>query len=346
MESVESASLTESRVVTPTVPDEVISAISRMQAPIVIAHVVPDADALGAMFAIARALTSERCRTCVSLPEGSLSRRLRFMFETAHVRVADHDDFAQADGFIVTDTAKKPRCNVEPALKKGDWTAGRPIVNIDHHHTNTRFGDVDWIVADAGSTCELVYYLLVAASHPIDAATASLLYAGIQTDTMGFSLPSTRASALHAAADLVARGADVGEVGHRLYHSQHKSEFDLLRVVYTNTRTAADGQIAFSSASYDEIHDAGCSAADIDEQISVPQSLNGARLAMLFTEGNKGKTRINFRGSGNVTVADLAAEFNGGGHSQAAGAILDCGLEEAIATVVRRAIEHLKKFDP
>ena len=143
---------------------------------------------------------------------------------------------------------------------------------------------------------------------------------------------------------LVARGADVAEVGRRLYHSQEKCEFDLLRVIYANTKTVANGQVSYSSASYDEIHDAGCTAADIDEQINVPRSLNGVRLAMLFSEGNKSKTRINFRGSGNVTVVELAAEFNGGGHSQSAGAILDCGLEEAVERVLPRAVEHLKKF--
>lgn len=344
---------TGSPIVTPTVPGELLDAIRSMRAPIVIAHVVPDADALGAMLGIARSLTGRACAPKVALPDGSLSRRLTFMVERAEMPVASRDDFAAADGFIVADTAKKPRCNVGRELKETDWSAGRPVVNIDHHHTNTRFGDVNWVVDDAGSSCELVYFLLVAlgrmaesACRPIDAITASLLYAGIQTDTVGFSLPTTRDWALLAAAQLVKAGADVADVGHRLYHSQNKSEFDLLRVVYANTRTAADGQIAYSFASFDEIHDAGCTAADIDDQISVPRSLDGARLAMLFTEGNRGKTRINFRSSGEVTIADLAAQFKGGGHAQAAGAILDCNIEEAMEKVVPRAVEYLAKFSP
>ena len=353
MASVESPTRAECRIDTPAVPEEVLSAIRSMRAPIVIAHVVPDADALGAMLAIARCLTSSACAPRVALPDGSLSRRLAFMVEQAQVPIASHDDFAAADGFIVADTAKKPRCNVGRELKETDWSAGRPIVNIDHHKTNTRFGDVNWVVDDAGSSCELVYFLLVAvgrtaesACRPIDGITASLLYAGIQTDTVGFSLPTTRDWALLAAAQLVKAGADVAEVGRRLYHSQHKSEFDLLRVIYANTQTVADGKIAYSFASYDEIKRAGCTAADIDEQINVPRSLDGARIAMLFTEGNKGKTRINFRSSGEVTIADLAAQFKGGGHAQAAGAILDCGVEEAMETVVPRAVEHLAKFKP
>jgi phosphoesterase RecJ-like protein len=245
---------------------------------------------------------------------------------------------------LVVDTAKKERCNIDPDLKKTDWSDGRPLINIDHHATNTQFGTVNWIEDRASSTCELVYRLLRAGDWPISPLTASLLYAGIQTDTLGFSLPTTNPSALRAAADLVQLGADVGDLGERLLRSQRKSEFELLRVVYDNTKVVGDGSIAYSSATCDEIHNAGCTAADIDDQISVPRSLEGVRLAMLFSEGNKVKTRINFRSSGNVEVLPLAAEYGGGGHNQAAGAILNCPLDEAISRVLPRAIEHMKQF--
>ena len=329
----------------PSVPRNVIDAIESLRAPIMISHVVPDADALGSMLAMALAWRASGRSTMVSIPEGAVSQRLRFMREWAAVPIATSADFASADGFVVTDTAKKPRCCVGPALKETDWSAGRPIVNIDHHGSNTRFGDTNWIIDDAGSSSELVYHLLRAADRPIGPTTASLLLAGIQTDTLGFSTSTTKASALLAAAELVVLGADVGDLGERLFRSQRQSEFDLLRVVYDNTKVAADGQIAYSSASCDEIRDAGCRAADIDEQINVPRSLDGVRLAMLFTEGNAGETRINFRGQGNVTVAGLAAKFKGGGHSQAAGAVVNHGLAESMELVLPAAIEHLKSFD-
>jgi phosphoesterase RecJ-like protein len=316
-----------------------------MRAPIVITHVVPDADALGATCAMALAWTSQECQPRVSLPKGSLSQRLAFLADWARIVIATPRSFETADGFIVLDTAKMSRCNLDRTLRETDWVGGRPVLNIDHHATNTHFGDVNWIVETAGSTCELVYELLRAANLPIEPLTASLLYSGIQTDTLGFSLPTTNASSLRAAAALVDLGADVAELGERLCRSQRKSEFDLLHVIYANTKLLAGGQIAYSSASYDEIHDAGCTAADIDDQINVPRSLDGVRLAMLFSEGYHGKTRINFRSSGNVTVLELAAEFGGGGHVQAAGAVLDCDLTEAIEKVVASARNHLEKFN-
>ncbi len=321
-----------------------VKALTAFQKPVVIAHVVPDADALGSMLGLARAYRARGVASCASIPQGSLSQRLGFLVDRSDVPTASAEDFASADGFIVVDTARKSRCNIEPGLKDTDWSAGRPVVAIDHHATNTRFANVNWIVEQAGSTAELVYFLLRELEWTIDATTASLLYAGILTDTIGFSLPTTTSSALHAAGDLVALGANVGDLGERVCRSQSSSEFDLLRTIYDNTRLAAGGQLAYSSASYEQIHDAGCTAADIDDQINVPRSLDGVRLALLFTEGKRGKTRINFRGSGDVTVSNLAAEFGGGGHSQAAGAVLDCSLDEAMERVLPRAIEHLGTF--
>ena len=85
------------------------------------------------------------------MPEGSLSQRLRFLADRAQVPRATPGDFAAADGFVVLDTAKQGRANVGPELWQTDWSAGRTIVDIDHHATNTRFGEVNWVVEEAGS---------------------------------------------------------------------------------------------------------------------------------------------------------------------------------------------------
>ncbi len=326
-----------------SVPREVIETITRLTAPIVITHVRPDADALGSMFAVAIAFARDSTSPKVSLPEGCLSRRLTFLSDWAGAVVATPEDFTSADGFIAVDTARRSRCLVDRSLVNDDWSAGKPLIIIDHHATNKLFGTVNWVAGNAGSTAELVYRLLCAANLPITPTIASLLYAGIHSDTIGFSLPTTSASALEAAADLARCGARVGEIGDYLCRNQSKPEFDLHRLIYANTRLIENGLIAYSTASLREIRDAGCTVADIDEQIAIPRSLNGAKLAMLLTEGTPGQTRINFRGTGNLTVVDLAGKFGGGGHSQAAGAVLDCGLEQALEQVLPKAIAYVEE---
>lgn len=325
-------------------PAELISGINNLKKPLIVCHVVPDADALGSSFALARALSSPGCRPTVVLPAGSLSQKLEFLVEWAGVNVAERMRPEDHDGFISLDTAKQQRCNVGAEWKDKDWTAGKPLFNIDHHDTNTGFGRVNWILPDASSSAEIVYRLLKQMGRAIDAMTASLLFAGIHSDTAGFSLPNTTAESLAAGAELTRLGGRVAELGERLCRSQNQSEFDLLRVVYANTRLAANGAVAYSTCDYAEIARAGCTAADIDDQVSVPRSLRGVRLSFLLSEGNKDLTRINFRGEGDVNVLDLAKQFGGGGHAQAAGAVVEGSIPANLEKILSAAVKHLAKF--
>ena len=323
------------------VPADLIATLESWRRPLVIGHVRPDADCLGSMCAIALTWPGHGRRVApVSLPDGSLSQRLSFLIDWVDGPIATAEDFAGADGFVVVDTAKKSRCNVDKTLGD-DWPADRDIINIDHHASNTKFGRINWVDARTGSASELVYRLIRAADRPLTPLVASLLYAGIHSDTVGFSLATTTASALHAAADLVAAGARVAEIGECLTRSQSKSEFDLNRIIHDNTRIVADGRIAYSTANYNEITGAGCTQADIDDQVGIPRSVRGIRLAILFTEGRPKRTRLNLRGEGGLDVLDLAAKFGGGGHAEAAGAILDADIEQSVQRVLPLAIEHI-----
>jgi phosphoesterase RecJ-like protein len=323
-------------------PDAVIHALVSMRRPVVIGHVTPDADGLAAMIGIAHGFAEAgRREPTVSLPAGSLSQRLRFMVEQAQPALADAAAFANADGFVVVDTAKPARCNVDASIPDG-WLRAGPVVNIDHHASNTRFGTVNWVEADASSTSELVFLLLQRANRPLTPLICSLLYAGILTDTVGFTLATSRERTFRVAADLVAHGADVAWIGTQIYRSRSPGEFRLLQTVYANTRLAADNRIGYSTASYEEIVGAGCSAADIDEQVSIPRLLGGTQIAILLSEGNPGKTRVNLRGESGLNVLELARSLGGGGHADAAGVILDLKLAEAVPLVLRRATEYLE----
>jgi phosphoesterase RecJ-like protein len=323
------------------VPEELIESLLSWRRTVVVGHVTPDADCLGAMIALAQGFGEPGRRDLrMALPPGSLSLRLRFMMEEARPALAEAADFEQADGFVALDTAKISRCNVGPGVPES-WAKGRTLLNIDHHASNTQFGQVNWVEPSASSTSEMVFDLLEAAERPVTPQMASFLYAGILTDCVGFTLSSTTPGSMEAAARLVARGADVAALGERLYRSLTPAEFQLLQVVYANTRTHADGRIAYSTAGHEEITRAGCTAADIDDQVNVPRSVQGICLALLLTEGVQGKTRINFRGESGLAVLDLAKSMGGGGHAEAAGAILDLPLEAAVPKVLAEATEYL-----
>lgn len=320
---------------------EFIQALRRVRRPFVVAHVTPDADAIGSALGLATALRENGIAAAIGLPAGCVAKRLQFMLELAPG--TPRETHWRADGgydaVAVLDTASEKRINIEPAVELG---GALPVFNVDHHVTNTDFGRHNWVDPHATSTCELVARLLKAMGWKYSAAVASLLYAGIHGDTAGFSLPNTTANCLDAAGDLLRAGADVAHIGEQLCRSQVRSDFELLRRVYDHTSVTEDGRIAYSFLTHEDFVASGSKAEDIDDQVSIPLALRGVQMALLFTEGEKGVVRINLRGEGKVTVVELAQKFGGGGHAHAAGVRMkNRPIQEVMEIVLGAAREHL-----
>jgi phosphoesterase RecJ-like protein len=325
------------------VPPEVCDAIRAAHQIALVSHVTPDADALASLGAMWLALPELGKRPHLVLPEGTVSRSLQYLVRYAGLRTAHSADVQDCDLIAALDTAKERRLNAEEHLVA---LTRIPILNIDHHATNPRFGRWNWIVPQASSTSELIYAVLRALGCQFTPTLATLLYAGLHTDTQGFSLANTSANALRVAHELAQAGAQIPEVCERLHRSRSRGEFELLSIIYRNTRVSDNGRLAWSTASFDEIATTGCSASDIDDQVEVPRSIEGIAVAILFTEGRRGKVRMNFRGEGGVSVLELAQEFGGGGHVSSAGAILDGTIPEITARVVPAAVEYVAGLKP
>ncbi len=324
-------------------PQELIDGLLKTDRLIVAGHVTPDADCLGSMMGAARVLRAAGiCDVSIAVPNAEVSRRLKFMLDTAGLPVVTGEIGPEADTALIVDTAKPSRVNV-PGKWDGIQADGRNILNLDHHASNEQFGDISWVVATASSSAEIVFWLLRQMNLTIDATSASLLYAGIWGDTSGFSLPTSNGPALQAAAGLVDAGADVEFVGQHLCRSLDESEFKLLRVVYDNTKLTAGNRIAYSTIDHDELVATGCMAADIDDQVGVPRMLSGIQIALLFSEGHKGKIRINFRGECGMDVLPLAQKLGGGGHRQAAGSIMSGTVAEVAARVIAESEAYLNE---
>ena len=322
-------------------PAELIDALNKAQRPVLAGHTNPDIDALAAMLAVARAIPDDQAM--ITLADEPVARRLRFMLALAGVDVAKPEHVANADILVVLDTGGTNRVNVP-----GGWKAiaDRFVINIDHHVTNSDFGRINWVVDGASSSSELVYHLIRAAGWPLDGITASLLYAGIHADTCGFSLPTASPETFEAASVLVRAGADIDKVVGRLIRSYHPNEFALLRTVYHNTRLAADGRIAYSVLTADEILAAGCTAADIDDQVAIPRLLSGIQVAVLFSEIERGLVRVNLRGENGTSILPVAVALGGGGHTCSAGVRIRRPMDEAIQIVLDQATRHLDELGP
>lgn len=320
------------------VPAEVCEALRAAREPVLISHVTPDADALASMGALWLALPELGQTPHLVLPGGTVSRQLQFLVDFAGLKPAHAADVQHCDLIVAVDTAKDRRLNQADHLTA---LTRIPILNIDHHATNTRFGRWNWIVDRASSTSELVYALLRELGCRITPTIATLLYAGIHTDTQGFSLSNTGPSSLAAGYELARAGARIADVCERLHRSHSRGEFELLGLIYRNTHVSEDGRLAWSTATYNEISATGCTAADIDDQVEIPRSIEGIAVAILFTEGEPGKVRMNFRGERGVSILELAGQFGGGGHHASAGARLSGTIPDITARVLPAALQFV-----
>ena len=332
-----SASVVSASQTTP-VPQGVLDALRGARRIALAGHVTPDADCLGVIGAMQLGLAQFGKPTAASMPAGSVSRKLRFMAELCDLHPASTEELATCDVALVMDTAKDKRVNIDGKLEA---LPNARVVNVDHHASNTGYGDVNWIEGTRSSSCEMIYEILVGLGCEITPAIATLLYAGIHSDTQGFSLSNTTSRSLQVAHELAERGARVVETCEKLCRSYNAAEFGLLKVIYANTRMSDDGVLGWSTADHDEIKTAGCTPEDIDDQVEIVRSIEGVRVAILFTEGNPCKVRMNFRGDRGLPVLELARQFHGGGHNMAAGAILDGSLSEVTERVLARAREYI-----
>jgi len=323
------------------VPTELIDALNAACRPVVAGHVNPDMDALGSMLALTRAMPADNA--AVVFAHQPASAKSAFMLDLAGCPIADAGRIAEADLVVVVDTAGPKRVNVA-----GFWgaIADKLVVNIDHHISNTDFGQINWVVDNASSTSELIYRLISSAGWPLDDKTALLLFAGIYTDTCGFSLPSASAETFDTAAALVRAGADLGTIGTQLWRARAPHEFELIRQVYHNTHLAGDGHIAYSTLTLNEIHAAGCTPSDVDEHVSIPRSLSGIRIAFLLSEMEPGLVRINLRGEDGTPVLPLAESLGGGGHTCAAGARVRGTMNEVREGVLKNTTDYLSQIQP
>jgi len=324
------------------VPAEVLAALRGAHEVALLSHVTPDADAIASMGALWLALPELGIRPHLVLPEGTVSRQLQYLVRFAGLKPAHSMDVQNCDLLVALDTARDKRLNERGHVAV---LTSIPIVNIDHHATNTAFGRWNWVVAHASSTSELVYGVLRALGCQITPTIATLLYAGIHTDTQGFSLPNTSAYSLQVGCELARAGARISEVCERMHRSLSRGEFELLCRIYQNTRVSPDGRLAWSSASFEEIHATGCTAADIDDQVEVPRSIEGIAVAILFTEGEPGVIRMNFRGERGVSVLELATQFGGGGHHGSAGARMRGTLAEVMDRVLPTALAFAARLN-
>ena len=215
------------------------------------------------------------------------------------------------------------------------------IVNIDHHPSNSRFGDLNVIDPDASAVGQMVMDMLDHFGYPITPTIAVNLYVALLTDTGGFRHENTTPQALEDAARLARLGADPGRIATLVYKTRPETTLKLSGMALATMRVDLEGRLAWAKVTRRMLREAGAVMAESEGIIDTLNSIAGLELAILFKEVNSDLTKISVRSRGAVDAAAMCATFGGGGHIRAAGAEIQKPMEETIKLVLAAATEAI-----
>jgi bifunctional oligoribonuclease and PAP phosphatase NrnA len=324
----------------PKIIDKILEEIRNYRTFCIVGHVRPDGDCVGSQLGLALALKNEGKKVTVWNEDG-MPQKLSFL---------DPDSLFQKpkrghkfDCVIATDCASFERLGTV-----GQHISDRQLfINIDHHESNPRYADINWIADREPSTGELIFRLIKVAGWPITKQIANCLFTAVSTDTGSFQYPSTRPSTFHIGAELVTRGADLAAICDEVYQSYPLSRAKLLKHVYTTFRLTHNNQIAYFWLKKKDYARTGAEADDSEGLIDHIRAIASVEVACLFEEIKPDLTRVSLRSKNDrVNVNEIAAEFGGGGHPAAAGARINgrplSTQHKIIAKIKKMLNSHLK----
>lgn len=297
---------------------------------LLVTHENPDGDALGSlvgMHGVLRALGKDSLMfvACADMPVPQEYAWLD-LDGAVHEPPADLEDRV----VIFLDCGNIDRTQV-PAVRHD----GSHIVNLDHHHDNTHFGDVDLVVPEASCTAEIVWDLMHELGVRPTLAIAEALYVGLVTDTGRFMYENTGPRAHLMAADLIEAGVQTDVIYRRLYEGMPLAKIDLLGRALANVARRDGGRLMMTHLTREDFEASGADDSLSEGIIDHLRSVAGTKVAAVIRELGDGRRKVSLRSTdGEVDVSVIARAAGGGGHRQAAGVTTELTPDEIARLVI------------
>jgi len=296
-------------------------------------HLNPDGDAIGSTLGLTQGLRQLGKECVPACPDPVPSQ---FTFLVGASDVAAHKP-AGEDLIIVLDCGSIDRLG---SLYDADQFESVPVINIDHHTTNTRFGDVN-LVQKRAATVEMVYELLVGLGAEINVDIATCLLTGLSTDTRSFRTSNTTVETLRVATALMEAGANLAAISHQIYDNMPFSTAALFGRALCNARLR--GRIAWTEITQAMVREADAVQDGARGVVSFLASTREADVGVVFRENGQGTIDVELRSIPGVDVSQVALSLGGGGHPQAAGCKLPGEIGEVEEKVLSAVEDSLRK---
>ncbi|MBI2058361.1 MAG: bifunctional oligoribonuclease/PAP phosphatase NrnA [Nitrospirae bacterium] len=305
----------------------------------VASHVGPDGDALASTLALAMGL-KRLGKQVVPYNRDPVPQNLRFLPGWESL-TSDIPSFKIFDGVFIVD------CGDVDRIRDGFGAEPKPpLVNIDHHVTNPRFGTHNLILPDASASGQVVYYLLKALGVEITSELAWNIFAALVVDTGSFQYSNTTPETLRVAAEMVALGVKPEVVTESLHYHVPEKKWRLLAHSLNTLRLELGGRLGLMNVTQAMLRECGATFEDNDGFVEMIRQLDGVEVAALLKEHGADKVKVSLRAKDRADVSRVAQVFGGGGHRNAAGLTLQANLEEAerrLTAEVEKVLEEVNK---
>ena len=297
---------------------------------LLIPHQNPDADALGSITAFMEFLTSISknyqgfCVTEISPKLFFLPNSEKFTFDEKILK----ENF---DLIIIFDTGSSDYTGLKDYLEK----TKNFVINIDHHPTNTLYGNLNLVNIDACSTTEILYDFFTKNKIKVNHKMASCLLAGIITDTDRFQNSNTTSKTIQTTGKLLEYGANLSQIQKNQYTNKTIKSLKMWGVILSRLTKKNEYSFAYTYITQKDLIDNGATAEDVEHIGNFMNSISDAKIRLVLKEEDSGYIKGSFRGSDDdsVNVAEYAKKLGGGGHKKAAGFKIKGTVEEVLEKV-------------
>lgn len=321
-------------------PAELLAAISQAESVLVTGHVRPDGDSLGCMIALVHLLNRAGIKAVATADRNGLGSP-SFLIGVEKLLAPERVAKKHFDLLIAVDCGSFERLPeaVQPLVGK------LPLINIDHHRTNTLFGTLNWIDGHVSSTGEMLWRLARKAGWKLDTVSAEALWVAVITDSGRFAYDQTTPATLRCGADLLRYGVRTAFINDKLYCSFSRVSIELKRRAFRTLSVSENNEVASVTLTGQDFEETGGTKADAEDVIEIPRSLIGNRVAVFFygSEDNN-ETRVSIRTRAPLDATELAKKYGGGGHARAAGCTIHEPLSSAKRVFTKAVNDWLKRY--
>jgi len=291
----------------------------------ILSHVNPDPDAIGTALGIYACLREQRFQVEVVNATEDIPRYLDFL--PYFSRIKQKMDFA--DSLIIA-------CDCGSLDRLGFALEGREIINIDHHSTNSQYGILNIVDAEAVSSSEVAFRLLKRL-YPVSKESAVSFYAALVSDTRNFTTSNMSGAVFDFAGKLVALGVDITEMTEKMMHRRSLASLRILGVAINSLQLREDARVAIMKISKEYLRHTGARLSDLDGVVDYAKSLATVEIAIMLVEGED-SVKVSLR-SKKADISILASFLGGGGHKLAGG----FEKKGKMQTLVEELVDEIRK---